>query len=360
MTNKYKNIEDLLADDSFIRWIEGTASPHEVSDWNHWLTEDPGRKKCVKQAKKIHNGFKFKRKIRSNAESELARLNRAIDKSESIKFHRKTPMMGYIERRTRYLPQVAAVFLILLMILAAAHFLLPDAGIQDETNTPVYSTVQTDYGEKKRIEFTDGSSILLNGNTRLTYPSQIFSGDFQVQLEGEAWFEIASETGQSPRTFRVRTHDGHVEVLGTEFNVNTWQGRTEVVLQEGKIRVELKNNLNRINNSYIMTPGELARFTDGGESIQVDRINTELYTSWIQNRLTFDRTPLTDVAERIGQIYGVQIAVDMTDLKMEEIRISGSLPNDNLQVFLNALERVLERPVSLENGTIHLNTESDR
>lgn len=360
MANKHKKVEDLLADDSFIRWIDGKAPPREVSYWKNWLNEKPGREKTVREAKKIHSDFQFKPKMKLNVDSELARLNRAVAKSKPFKLQIIT-RLNYKKRDSRHWPQFAAVIIFLLTVLAAAHFLFPEAGVHKADTDPVYAFVQTDYGEKKRITFTDGSSIILNGNTRLAYPSKITSDIFAVHLEGEAWFEITSETGQYPqRIFTVHTRDGEIEVLGTEFNVNTWQDRTEVVLQEGETRVKMKGNRSGSITSYEMKPGELARFAYSGESIEVDRINTELYTSWIQNRLVFDRSSLTDVAERIGQIYGVRFVVDNEGPNMEEIRISGSLPNDDLQVFLNALESLLEHPVSFEDKTIHIGEKPGR
>lgn len=343
-------IERLLADDSFVRWIEEEASAKEASQWQDWLHGDPVRKKLVEEAKTLHSSFRFKPGDRPDMEAELSKLHRSIDKSQPVK-NRPEPPLTFIHRQAGYYKQVAAVIVLLFAVLTVISLLYYAPGVQEEA-TPSYLATHTDYGQKKMLTLFDGSTITLNAHSSLRYPASYRGDDLEVWLEGEAYFEIVHKTGDERRTFAVHTPDGKVEVLGTKFNVNTYREGTEVVLEQGKIRVEQSDTLSRQPRTHIMMPGELSRLVNSAESIQVRNIQPELFTSWTRDKLIFDHTPLIQVARRIEDIYGVEFPV--TDPQIRQLKISGSVPNDNLPVLLKALGKMLNRPVVNEKGTIRL------
>ena len=109
-----KHPEDLLADDSFIRWIEGTASATETSGWEAWLEDDPARKDLVEKAKSIHLAFKFKEKGAPDVEEQLSTLTRSVDEYE---LHRHK----HIHSRLVYVYRAAAVVVLLLSVLAVSY-----------------------------------------------------------------------------------------------------------------------------------------------------------------------------------------------------------------------------------------------
>src|SRR5690625_6208280 len=119
------------------------------------------------------------------------------------------------------------------------YFLVSESVTEMNTQVAEVRTerVETDYGENRRISFSDGSVIVLNANTQLIYSIESGSRDVEVELNGEAWFDIAQSEN---RTVSVHTPDGRVQVLGTKFNVHTSRGETLVILDEGKVAVEFQ------------------------------------------------------------------------------------------------------------------------
>lgn len=202
-----------------------------------------------------------------------------------------------------------------------------------------FEIVQTEYGEIKTLTFTDGSEITLNARSSLTYPTTYNGGDMEVELQGEAYFSIDHKTGEQQRTFSVKTPEGRIAVLGTRFNVNTYSQNTEVVLEEGKVHVETADSL----EAYTMSPNELVRLQSGNRDIEIDKVDTELYTSWTSFELKFKNTPLHQVAQRIEQIYGVD--VEFKDEYLKNVELSGSAPNKNFLVLLEGLRTLLDIPI---------------
>lgn len=347
----YSNqIESLLANDSFVRWIEGRASQIEISDWEIWLQEDPARKKLKEEAIKIHGTFQFKANRRADLEYELTKLNKSVDQFEDFKglsVHRRNHGRGFGEK---YYPLVAAVALLIVVGLGSLYFF--DAANKPEQNDqPTLLTRSTEFGKKKLLTLTDGSTVLLNANTQLKLPES-HSGNLELWLKGEAYFNITHQTGAEKRKVTVQTPDGNIQVLGTEFNVNTFDRGTEVVLSKGKVKVEVAGKTGSSKTSRIMVPGEMSQFIADQGEIDIEPVNLVKYTSWTNDKLIFEQTPITEIAERIEQIYGVKFIID--DPELGKTKISGSIPNDNLPIFLEAIEKILQQPITRDKGRIQV------
>jgi len=219
----------------------------------------------------------------------------------------------------------------------------------------------TNYGEKRTFSLSDGSTIILNANSRLTFTSSADNGDVttEVWLEGEAYFNITHLEGDKKRTFTVHTPDGSVKVLGTQFVVNTYNGNTQTVLEKGKIAVNLATETENTSNTapqkiYYLNPGQMATFNSDihTRGVTIEKVKTEEYTSWRNNKMVFDETPLTKVAKRIEQYYGIDVIIGKAAYGK---KLSGSIKTDNLEVLQEALEKILSNNnVKLQGNTLHI------
>lgn len=354
MSEEKSEIEQLIHDDSFLRWIEGSASPFEEERWQLWVQQSEKRQALVDGIKLIVEDLSFKHIKRPELESELKKLNASIDslserKSASIyKLHKKKFWNSF--------SRVAAVILLLFTTFVVYKaFDLENFDTNSSVTVVQEVTVTaTESGEKKILSLSDGSKITLNANSQLTYPTKTTDGDIEVTLKGEAYFDVINTPNDHERTFSVNVSGGKVKVLGTKFNVNSYKNDTEVYLEEGKVNLLLIGGENEVKDQYVMSPGEVSQFSvnRNGGSIVTKSADPEIYTSWIDNKLVFRDAPLTDVAERLGHIYKVKFNLDRPEY--EEIMVSGSLPNNNLSVFVNALEKLLERSIVVEDSTIYL------
>lgn len=350
MSDANKKINELLTDDSFIQWIEGKAPTGIVTEWESWVQDDPARQELVEQAKTFHHSFKFQPRNTLDVEQELSEVNNSIDEMEA--FERKWKEASMRRRSNAHYFVYAAVILILLAVVGTAQYVYnAERTIPPQASSSLLVTT-TNYGQKKKLTLSDGSTIILNANSCLKYPANYSGGNLKVWLKGEAYFNIVHKMGQDRRKFSVYTTDGKIEVFGTKFNVNTYNKGTEVVLVSGKVRVSLKDKQNLYKASYLMQPGERSQFKLGGMLIQSEKVNLALYTSWTHDELFFDKTPLKKIVRRIEHIYGVQFLIDDSSLK--EIFISGSIPSNNLPVLLKAIDKMLDYKLINNEGKIYL------
>ncbi|MGN6416174.1 MAG: FecR family protein [Pseudobacter sp.] len=163
-----------------------------------------------------------------------------------------------------------------------------------------FNTLTTAKGETYQVRLPDGSLVYLNAASSLKYtPSLIENGKRTVQLKGEGYFEISKDLSHP---FVVKSDAQEVEVLGTHFNVNTYEdeqsGRT--TLLEGAVKVSVKEG-----GSVIIKPGEQAVIN--GTGLKVTQVDAGGEVAWINGDIQFDNKRIEDIMRLIARWYDVEV-----------------------------------------------------
>ncbi len=207
-----------------------------------------------------------------------------------------------------------------------------------------YHEIIVPKGRTFNLELSDGSRVWLNAESSLRYPVT-FSEERLVFLSGEAFFEVAQE---QKRIFSVHTSQHTVQVLGTRFNVSAYESEDCVAttLVSGSVSVKLDEEEERV-----IAPGEQHRYNKLSHNVNIDKVNTQIYTSWIHNELYLDNTPLEDIIIRLQRRYNVAFVFADDNLRHEVF--SGAVPlNENLGVILGQLSRVSSIKFSIEGDNV--------
>jgi ferric-dicitrate binding protein FerR (iron transport regulator) len=146
----------------------------------------------------------------------------------------------------------------------------------------------------------------------------------------------------------VHTDAFDIEVTGTSFNVINNNGKSSVILKEGSVKIHRTGEA-----EIVMKPGDFVEFSN--DQIQKKTVTKQDYIAWTDNKLVFDNTPLTDVAKTIKEHYGVEVNLEGDNIAAE--RITGIMPNDNLDVLLEALNATQEIKVIHTKDSITFITE---
>lgn len=196
----------------------------------------------------------------------------------------------------------------------------------------------TNYGETARIILPDSSSVTLNGNSCIEYSANWNSTEARkVKLTGEAFFSVRHKANN--QKFIVKTADTiQIEVLGTEFNVSGRKRQTQVVLVSGKIRLAMQHR-NHPSNSVMMKSGELVKIIPNNYKLQKQHTNPAVITSWMGNKLIFEDTSVREICELLSDTYGYKI--NISDQKILNQRITGSVHNQSINETLDGLEAIL-------------------
>lgn len=339
------NIEHLLADESFIRWINGEAAPEEKENWEKWLRRDPAHSRKVREAVQLLRELKFKEELPDSID-ELKQLQSSINQYESL----KQP----VSKKYNNWTSVAVAAIILITSLVLIRFGSWDFDQFEVSAEVVYQEVQTGNGQLQRINFPDGSSVTLNANSILRYPETFSSDHIKLKLEGEAYFAIGNnqEKPGGEQVYTVQTPEGHITVLGTLFNVYARENQTEVVLEQGRVQVSSlsETGLGVTSQAYVMNPGQRSKIRSSSDEIQVDNVQPDQFTAWTNLELIFRETPLHEITKRIEQTYGVEVVIK--DESLRDTRFSGTASNENLAVLLEGLKTLLNVPIREEPNLI--------
>lgn len=167
---------------------------------------------------------------------------------------------------------------------------------QQKSSGPVFNILEIPVGGEYQLVLADGSKVWLNAASRLKFPAA-FTGDTrEVEVSGEAYFEIAKDRS---RPFKVHFNNSTVEVLGTHFNVNAYENdKTQAVtLLEGSVKV--KNTV----GEAIIKPGYQARLNGAGR-IHVKQADTEEAIAWKNGYFMFVEEDIEEIMKKLSRWYG--------------------------------------------------------
>ncbi|CAM3738638.1 FecR family protein [Flavobacterium chungbukense] len=192
-----------------------------------------------------------------------------------------------------------------------------------------FNTLSTPTGGQYNIILADGTKVYLNAVSSIKYPTQ-FNGDKRiVELDGEAYFEVAKNKS---KPFVVKSDKQSIEVLGTHFNVHSYNNESVIktTLLEGSVAVTYKNQ------KSILKPGQQSDVSDNFSKIKVREVDTEEAVAWKNGRFKFDNADLKNVMRQLERWYGIKVEYrgDVSDVRFN----GGTFRNKNLSEVLKVLE----------------------
>lgn len=172
--------------------------------------------------------------------------------------------------------------------------------IKTTSGEPEMKTISTPRGKDYELVLSDGTVVLLNADSKITFPTR-FTGDKRtVKLVGEAYFKVSKN---KHRPFIVETGNLYTKVLGTEFNLKAYpHSDVNVTLIKGSVAV------NAEGKEVMLKPGENAEYSEN-KDIEVTTVDTEGYIQWKDGYFYFDNVPLIDVVRDLGRWYNVNIEI---------------------------------------------------
>ena len=189
--------------------------------------------------------------------------------------------------------------------------------------------VKADKGDKATVALPDGTDVILNSASQLSYLSDFNKKERRVQLEGEGYFKVAHD---ARHTFIVQVGELEIKVMGTQFNVRAYNDSQDitVVLLEGKVGVYAPLS------SVTMKPGEKMNYNKSTHKLTTEQVVPEDYVGWTQGSLYFHNESLQSIMQTLSRVYNVTIHIDSPKIAGE--RFTGTIPGSSIQ---NALDVIM-------------------
>jgi len=200
--------------------------------------------------------------------------------------------------------RVVAMFAAPLMLSIGVYYFTKSATINNLASN-IY-TIETSNGERTRLTLPDGTRVLVAANSTFIYPAVFGEQSREVNLTGEAFFEVKHNAKQP---FIVKSKEVSIKVLGTKFNVYAYPNEAyfEASLVEGKIQVFQNTENTRIIE---LKPNDKVRFNYTNSTFEKSETNLTTETAWTRGELYFQSENMLSIIPKLERYYGVKFHIN--------------------------------------------------
>lgn len=331
-----------INDDLLVKFLLGEISNEEILQVDAWLNESDENQKYLDELELtwIESGKMELKPVAIDKPLAWDKLSDRIDKFDSEK--EKGRIIDLRKRALRFTANVAAV-----LIVAIGLFKIIQTNFSNQV-------LVADKSAAVNTVLADGSEIVLNSNSTLTYPKKFRGKVREVKLQGEAFFKVESNP-QKP--FIIDAGIGKVEVLGTHFNVNAAdKGIVEVTVTEGTVKLFNVDSLTLDTNSVILKAGQK------GIISQLFKIPAKIISNkpdalfWVNKTLIFDGTELSKVIHLLEKNY--HISINVTNPSLYNCQLTSTFQNSTADEILEVIAFTFNIKLKKENNIYILQGES--
>ena len=285
------------------RYVEGNVNPEEIIAVVDWLDADENN---VREFMALH-------KL-----NDISLLNQADNRADNQKKKRTVSF-----RKIGY--ELAKIAAILIIFWGGTKLF--------ETNTTeesiiTYQTLYVPAGQRAELILPDSTRVWLNAHSKLIYPVSFGKGNRQVELNGEAYFDVVHNEKQP---FIVKTRQMDIQVLGTEFNVTSYSSDFEVSLLRGCIELSSPN----LSSTYRMKEKEHIKLKNN--KLIINNITDYDYFRWKEGLICFNNESVATIIEKLKLYY--EINIETHNKKFLNSRYSGKFrTKDGIEQVLKVLQ----------------------
>ena len=362
--------------------ITGEATAEELLQLEELLSNNPEWQATMETLQEFWNSRPTRTdeaSLHKSNDAYLAHVNRLKEKALDFESAGTADMvMNYSEIPVRKpLYKRLAVYAVAAVFIASISLLYFASGIRQE-NLPLAANkpaneVAVGPGSRSRIQLPDGSQVWINSGSTLTYDNFSKSNTREVQLNGEAYFDVVRDPSHP---FIVHTSGIDIKVLGTAFNVKAYKaestieatlihGSIEVINQNrpGSPKIMLKPHEKLVYNKYPVPDShdqraDIKPAEPDAYSVTIKPLSKEVAdsdiveTAWVYNKLSFEDERFEDLAVKMEKWYNLKITIEGE--KLRNYKISGSFVNETPEEAFRELQFLIPFTYSLKNNEVKI------
>lgn len=319
-----------------IKYIKNDMNSTEKREMVEWIRKNPENQKIYNILKAEYIASAFKDLPNNNSGFFFERFKNRI-----------------IQKKLLRLLYVSASVIILVSFLwnYQTNSFEGDSVVEEHSRMNTVNTSEavsfiTERGDKKEVYLPDGSKIVLNVDSELSYPREFNDSIREVTLIGEAFFDIKRNVN---KPFIVNTNSIKIRVLGTSFNVKSYtkDKKVETTLVSGKVEL-IKDE----ETPIILAPSQKAVFHKKENKLEIEEVKSLDVVAWKEGTLIFNKTPLQEMVIDLERKYNAKIIINSKNLLNYEY--TGTFDNLSIEEVLKLLTISSPIKYSIENEKIIL------
>lgn len=333
-----------MNNDQLLGHIRGKAGPSESEDIIGWIDEAP------------ENRQKYIEMTEREALSRFIRPEEFADNDEKeavlrdIKRHRRgseRAVSSYVAAAVAVLLAVSLSFNVLQKRREDRLHAKYERSLLQETEDMTFCT---ESGTKGRVILPDGTEVILNSQSKLSYPSRFSMDSREVKLDGEAYFDVVED---SEWPMLISTPKGtEIKVLGTRFNIKAYSSDSEetATLFSGKISIKRYDGTGKTYFNESLKPLETARIkTLHSPVCSIQKADTLKASDWKRGELILEGTTLKEAFTEMERRYGCSIRI--SDPAIEGMRVNAFFTSESMIQIMELLKFSIPVEYRLEDGT---------
>jgi len=360
--------------------LTSEASPEELQELEMLLRRNPELHYPMQTLIDLwHSGEPSRQAAAESA------FNRHLDRMEKLNTGSYTSAASAMEyapaRKSKKFRTILTASIVAITLASTWLILYPGRNRQPLAPNPVQASIApalnevvTANGSRTHLTLPDGTKVWLNAGSRLAYDKNYGNGRREINLTGEAFFDVANNPRQP---FIIHTPRMDVRVLGTSFNVKSYAAdkTTEATLVRGSIAVSIKNRpdetiLLKPNQKLIVTsdlttllrhqPGQPRATADSTAQVSIRPPSYEqntgamIETSWVNNKFIFKDEDFGTLSKDLERWYGVSIS--LTDPAQADWRFTGNFEKETIRQALDALKLTAKFNYIIQGNQIQIIT----
>ena len=211
-------------------------------------------------------------------------------------------------------------------------------------------TLYTNNGIKGYAELPDGSKVWLNSASKLVYPDRFLGDTREVELSGEAFFDVVRNP-QKPMIVNTNRRF-KIEVLGTKFNVRSYDNDNEsqTTLISGSIKLIQKDSVSGKEIVTHLNPKESFLIRDNRIPVLIKQVDTTKQIAWKRGKLIFDETPMSEVIKMLERWHGKEFIVK--DPEILNYKITANFKSESIVEIMEMIKFCTMIDYSIQNNCV--------
>lgn len=205
-----------------------------------------------------------------------------------------------------------------------------------DTHPQINQEISTIFGTRSKIQLPDGTTVHLNSGSKLVFPTEFCGDTRKVELVGEAFFDVRPDPN---KPFIVKTKAINIRVLGTSFNLKAYpeSNETSTTLVHGKVVMETES-AGVSKQVAELLPSDRAVYLKDSQSIRLTKEeDLDKFIAWKDGKLVFFDDPISEVAEKLGIWYNVDVKIGSTSLM--KYRFTATFTDEPIEQVLELLSK---------------------
>ena len=334
MQEKGYRVFDLLKNEYFVKWVY-SPTEESIHFWSKWIANHPERERDVEIARRIiqSSGLRPGKKLEEHEYDHM--LERIMD--FSLSKSAPSPRTGVPLWR----PMSIAASLVI--VLFAIYFVTIDQ-LQKQQESIRLVEKEASFGSKITTRLPDGTRVTLNSGSKISFPERFDEDARTVILSGEAFFEVEHNP---EKPFFVRFKNESVQVLGTIFNIRSYQQEdvVNVSVASGSVSYQVPSG-----EEVVLKAAQMASYHEGERRLIRGPVDPLQSFGWKEQIIYFKAAPFGKIKTELERWYGVNI--ELSEGFKPKGTYSGQFKNESLEEVLKGLSFIYRFDFSIEETRV--------